>query len=212
MKLREQHKLLGIALLLPFMAWSATGLFFLIRPAYEQAYEPLAVRQYALEQAPKVSPQPDWRELRWMQSVLGALLLVRREGSGWVQLDPVTLRERPWPAEADLRTLAGDAISANPARYGQLVTIDGRRMTTDTGVAITFDWNTLSFTQQGRDTRWIDQVYSIHYLEWTGIAAVDKVLGVTGLLLLMYMTFTGFRLVFGLDRSRARPAAIREQA
>ncbi|MDY6983572.1 MAG: hypothetical protein SV422_10830, partial [Pseudomonadota bacterium] len=87
MKLREQHKLLGIVLLLPFIAWSATGLFFLVRPAYDQAYEQLAVKQYPLEQPLTVVPQPDWREVRWLRSILGTHLLVRRD-AGWVQLDP----------------------------------------------------------------------------------------------------------------------------
>lgn len=239
MKLREQHKLLGIALLLPFMAWSATGLFFLLRPAYEQAYEQLAVKQYPLDRpfpampssaesavassaertadlAPdsRAGPKPDWKpdwkprwkEVRWLRSVLGPHLLVRRD-DGWVQLDPQTFTERPWPPDEDLRLLVTDAMSQNPERYGKLATFDGRHMTTDTGVQITFDWDTLSYTQQGRDTRGIDRVYRIHYLEWTGIAAVDKVLGVGGLLLLMYMTVTGFRLVFRHDRPRQRANA-----
>lgn len=206
MKLREQHKLLGIALLLPFIAWSATGLFFLLRPAYEEAYAQLAVKQYPLEQRLSVTPQPDWREVRWLRSVLGTHLLVRRD-TGWTQLDPETLQERPWPDDDSLRRLVTDAFTANPDRYGNLDEFSGRQMTTDTGVDISFDWNTLSYTQQGRDTRGIDQIYRIHYLEWTGIAAIDKVLGVTGLLLLMYMTVTGFRLVFRHDRPRPRATA-----
>lgn len=205
MKLREQHKYLGIVLLLPFIAWSATGVFFLVRPRYEQAYEQLAVREYPLEQAPALEVQPDWQEVRWLRSILGQHLLVKRE-AGWVQLDPATLQERPWPEEASIRQLATDAMSANPERYGELTEFTGRSMTTDTGVQITFDWNTLSFTQSGRDTRWIDRIYDIHYLEWTGIRAVDKVLGVGALLLLMYMTYTGIKLVFGLDRPRTRAA------
>jgi len=48
MKTRKLHKITGLILLLPFIAWSATAVFFLIRPAYEQAYERLAVREYPL--------------------------------------------------------------------------------------------------------------------------------------------------------------------
>lgn len=203
MKLRDQHKYLGIALLLPFIAWSATGVFFLVRPRYEQAYESLEVRQYPLDEPLALAGQPDWKEVRWLRTILGPHLVVRRD-SGWVQLDPVTLQERPWPDDASLRRLATDAISAHAERYGQLSEFKGRSMSTDTGVEITFDWDTLSFTQQGRDTRWIDRIYNIHYLEWTGIRMVDKVLGVSGLLLLMYMTFTGCKLIFGLDRPRTR--------
>jgi len=208
-KLREQHKYLGIVLLLPFIAWSATGVFFLVRPRYEEAYEPLAVREYPLEQPLALPARADWKEVRWLRSTLGPHLLVLRD-TGWVQLDPATLQERPWPDNASLRQLAVDAMTAHPERYGELRNFDGRSMDTDTGVEITFDWNTLSFTQQGRDTRWIDRIYNIHYLEWTGIRAVDKVLGVSALFLLMYMTFTGIKLIFGRDRPRTRvppPAA-----
>jgi hypothetical protein len=34
---RQLHRLTGIILLLPFVAWASTAVFFLVRPAYEQA-------------------------------------------------------------------------------------------------------------------------------------------------------------------------------
>lgn len=204
MKTRELHRLAGITLLLPFIAWTVTAVFFLVRPAYEDAYAPLEVRQYPLEQLLTLRPAPEWQELRYFRSALGEHLLVRESG-GWRHLDPHTQQDRNYPDDASLRRLVEDAISVNPGRYGELASVDGRRISTTNAVNITLDWSTLSLTQEGNDTRWINRLYSIHYLQWTGIAALDRVLGLAGLFLLMYMTWTGARLAFGRPRP-ARPA------
>jgi hypothetical protein len=195
-KTRELHKLLGLILLLPFIAWSATAVFFLVRPAYEEAYARLEVKQYPLSGPQTFAIQPDWLEFRYFRSVLGPHLLVRRE-AGWAQLDPVTLSPAPYPDAAHLRTLVSDAMTVNRSRFGAVSELDSSHITTNTGVNIMLDWDTLSFTQEGRDTRWIGRVYSIHYLEWTGIAAIDKFLGLFGLFLLLTMTWTGAKLAFG---------------
>lgn len=202
MKTRTLHKIAGIILLLPFLAWSATGVFFLVRPAYAQAYAPLELRTYPLERPFSLAAHADWLELRYLRSILGEHLLVRRAG-GWTQLDPLTLQERAVPDAASLRRLVTDAIGVNAARFGSIAMLEGSHVVTDTGVEIELDWNTLAFTQEGRDTRWIDRVYRIHYLEWTGIAVIDKILGLCGLLLLMFMTWTGAQLAFGWGRRRA---------
>lgn len=199
---RKLHKLLGFGLLLPFMAWSATGLFFLLRPAYTEAYLGLQPRLYPLPAALMLAPQPDWLELRYVRTVLGPHLLVR-DSKGWGQLDPETLQARPWPDAATIALLVEDAIQAapDPQRYGRLVQVDERQLRTDTGVEIGVDWPNLGLTQRGNDTRWIDRMYDIHYLRWTGIAPVDQVLGVAGLLLLLMMTWTGTRLLLGPGRN-----------
>ena len=56
-----------------------------------------------------------------------------------------------------------------------------------------------SFTvqQRGADTDRIDRLYKIHYLQWTGVKALDRVLGAAGLFCLLLLTFFGVRLVFG---------------
>lgn len=191
-----------MVLLLPFIAWSATALFFLLRPAWPEAYASLELRTYPLAEPLDLVPLPQWQELRYLRSILGPHLLVR-EAVGWKQLDPVTLVERPWPDEASLRRLLTDAMQADPARYGSLVESRDGRLVTDTGVVISLDWHNLRFTQEGRDTRWINRLYDIHYLRWTGNAVLDEVLGVFGLLLLMLMTWTGARMLFRPVRARA---------
>jgi hypothetical protein len=204
---RRRHKLTGLILLLPFIAWSATAVFFLVRPRYEQAYETLAVRHYPLIEAPHFAVNPGWEEVRYFQSLLGAHLLVKTQ-DGWRHLNPTTLQPWPRPDDSTVTRLLEDAFSANPARYGHVATLDGNLATTTTGVTVNIDWNTLSLSQQGRDTYWINKAYDIHYLEWTGIGPVDKVLGLSGLALLIYMTWSGMQLSFGWHLPTRRTRAV----
>ena len=189
MIIRKQHRLLGGILLLPFIAWSLTGVFFLVRPAYEQAYSVLSPKTYSVDQI-NISAQPEWQEMRLLKTVLGLHLLVKQEG-GWQQLDPDSLEVRATPVEADLVRFVEDAISQDTLRYGELLPGESDPFRTSTGVTIAVNWDSLSLYQQGSDTRWIDRIYRIHYLQWTGIAFLDTILGVAGLLLLLLMTATG---------------------
>ena len=186
---RKQHRLLGCILLLPFIAWSLTGVFFLVRPAYEQAYSVLSPKTYSADQI-NISAQPEWQEMRLLKTVLGLHLLVKQEG-GWQQLDPDSLEVRATPVEADLVSFVEDAISQDTLRYGELLPGESDPFRTSTGVTIAVNWDSLSLYQQGLDTRWIDRIYRIHYLQWTGIAFLDTILGVAGLLLLLLITATG---------------------
>jgi hypothetical protein len=187
---RKQHRLLGGILLLPFIAWSFTGIFFLMRPAYEQAYSVLSPKTYAADEI-NISAEPQWQEMRLLKTILGQHLLVKQEGR-WQQLDPDSLEVRAAPMEADLANFVEDAISQDTLRYGELLPGGGSYpFHTSTGVTITVNWDSLSLYQQGADTRWIDRIYSIHYLQWTGIALVDSVLGVASLFLLLLLTITG---------------------
>jgi hypothetical protein len=72
----------------------------------------------------------------------------------------------------------------------------GNNITTDTGVRVELDWSRLSLTQSGKDTDRIDTLYKIHYLQWTGVNAVDKVLGGLGILLVLVLSLLGARLFF----------------
>ena len=186
---RKQHRLLGSILLLPFIAWSLTGIFFLVRPAYEQAYSALSPKTYAVDEI-NISAQPEWQEMRSLKTVLGLHLLVKQEGR-WQQLDPDSYEVRNTPIEADLARFVEDAMSQDILRYGELLSGESAPFRTSTGVTIAVNWDSLSLYQQGVDTRWIDRIYSIHYLQWTGIALLDTVLGVAGLFLLLLMTVTG---------------------
>ena len=193
--LPQQHRWIGIVLLLPFIAWSLSAVFFLIRPGFSEAYEAIPIFQYDLPESIALEIDPDWREVRHFRSVLGHHLIVRGD-DGWQHLEFESREPWPLPEAAVLQVLLEDAFQFNPARYGSISSVEGSRAFTDTGVVIDVSWPTLRISQSGRDTRWIDRIYSIHYLQWTGFWLSDRILGLGGLALLIYMTWTGYRMAF----------------
>jgi hypothetical protein len=191
--IRSSHRLLGIVMLLPFVGWAVTGAIFFIKPGYGDAYDVPAIKTYPLESGTRPDIRPGWLEVRWLRTVLGEHCLVRTS-DGWKQIDPRSFEDRAAAPEPDLRRLLDDAFSANRARYGQVARLDGPVATTDTGVRVTLNWNRLTLSQRGPDTDRIDRLYKIHYLQWTGIAALDKLLGGTGLTLVVALSVLGVRL------------------
>ncbi len=191
---RTVHRALGITMLLPLLAWAVTGAIFFIKPGYGGAYESLAIRTYPLTAPVSLPAAADLLEVRYLKTVLGDHLIARME-SGWKQLDPATLQERPAPTDAQVRALVSDAFTVNPERYGQITAVEGSLITTNTGVRATFDWTRLSLSQRGRDTDRIDAIYRVHYLQWTGVESLDKILGGLGLLLIVALSGFGVRLL-----------------
>ena len=196
MRPRKIHRLVGILLLLPFVAWSTTAIFFLVRPAYTDAYEQLQVQQLPMGNIIQFVPDPSWLEARFSRTVLGEHLLVR-DAQGWQHLDAFALDPRPAPSGEELRLLINDAIAHNRERYGTVDSLSGMTAVTDTGVEISVNWESLTMSQRGPDTRWIDKVYDIHYLRWTGFENFDRIFGLFGLFLLIYMTYSGARMALG---------------
>lgn len=181
-------------MLLPFLAWAATGAIFFLKPGYGGAYEALAVKTYPLETGQTLPTNPSWQEVRYLRTTLGSHLIVRT-AAGWKQLDPATMAERPSPGTEDIRALVSDAFTANPARYGHVTKIDGSTVTTDTGVTVTLNWPRLALSQRGPDTDRIDGLYRIHYLQWTGVKSVDEVIGAAGLVLILVLSGLGVSLL-----------------
>lgn len=50
--------------------------------------------------------------------------------------------------------------------------------------------------QRGADTDRIDLLYKVHYLQWTGMAVIDRVVGMVGIFLVLALTALGARLAF----------------
>jgi uncharacterized iron-regulated membrane protein len=192
---RKLHRVVGLVMLLPLVGWAATGAVFFTKPGYGAAYDALPVRTYPIEGPLTLRPDPAWREVRHLRTILGLHLLARTD-KGWVHFDPATLQPAAVPRDEDVKRLIADAFTINPSRYGQIVSLAGGTATTDTGAVIKFDWNRLTLQQRGRDTDRIDRMYKIHYLQWTGQETVDKVLGLAGLLLLVTLSGLGLRLAF----------------
>lgn len=182
-------------MLLPLTAWALTGAVFYLKPGYVDAYETLQVKSYSLEPRIALPTDQAWLEVRVLKTILGEHLLART-AQGWQHLDPSSLLPKPHPSNDDIRALIADAILSNPGRYGRIVSVEGNDITTDTGVHISLDWNKLSLFQRGKDTDRIDLLYKIHYLQWTGIKPLDKVLGMLGILLVLALSALGARLLF----------------
>lgn len=194
MKVRSLHRTIGIILLLPFFGWGITGFIFFLKPGYAAAYESLSSRTYPLQDSVRIVPGAGWREFRYFKTIVGDHLIARTD-SGWVHLDPATRKPRSKPSEAEIKQLLTDAFTANPERYGEVAGISGETIKTTTDVEVSLDWNRVSLYQKGKDTDRIDWYYKIHYLQWTGIKSVDKILGVVGLVLVMVLAALGAWLV-----------------
>ncbi len=190
MKIRSIHRVIGIIMLLPFFGWAITGFIFFIKPGYAAAYESLTPKTYPLSDSVAVASDSGWREFRYFRTIVGDHLIVRTD-SGWVHLDPTTRKPRNKPGETEIKLLLKDAFSANPERYGEVSTISDGMIKTSTEIEVTLDWNRVSLYQKGKDTDRIDWYYKIHYLQWTGIKSVDRILGGIGLVLVMVLAALG---------------------
>lgn len=191
---RRVHRFLGWCLILPFFICAVTGLIFFIKPGYQAAFSYLTIKTYPISNTVQINPQPAWLEIKLMQTVLGVHLLVK-QADGWQQLNPQDFTVRSLPAEDELQLLIKDAISVDPQRYGQQLQKTEQGFLTDTGVQIQLDWDSLSLSQQGKDTELINNLYKAHYLQWTGHKSLDQAVGVIGLVLLMLTTVLGICLL-----------------
>jgi hypothetical protein len=180
-------------MLLPFVGWAATGFIFFIKPGYGGAYEAIAVKSYPFDRPVSFVPAADWREVRVLRTTLGTHVIARTE-AGWQHLDAVTLAPAAPPSQDQVRRLVEDAMTHNPSRYGRVSHVDGHTVHTDTGARVSLDWMRLTLQQRGRDTDVIDAIYRIHYLQWSGSRAVDKLLGFAGLSMLIVLSTLGARL------------------
>ena len=186
-------------MVLPFIAWAVTGVYFFIKPGYKAAYESLPIKTYAITDTIKLKGNQDWLETRIIKSILGTHLLVKTD-KGWHHRDLKTLNIIETPTKQQIEILLNDAITHNQQRYGNILTIDGLNIITDTDIRISLNWNNMSLYQQGRDTDFINNMYKIHYLQWTGIESIDKFLGIIGLILVLLLAFLGLKMSIGYKK------------
>ena len=191
---KKLHRLIGLAIAAPLLLWALTGIVFLVKPGYAGAYDQLSPKRYEIRDTVGFLPAKGWREIKLFRTVLGDHLIVN-DGGSWRHLDPATLQDRPPPSEKELKALIGDAITSDSERYGNIVNVQSGKVSTDTGVEITLDWSRVELAQHGRDTRLINTLYKIHYLQWLGEQKADKALGILGLLLLFALLASGFIMV-----------------
>ena len=189
---RKVHKIIGLVLIFPMFAWALTGLIFFIKPGYQAAYGQLKVKTYPLAKSFVLPANKTWQEVKLVKTILGEHLLVKSAIQS-EHLHAGTLTTFIPPSAAEYRLLVEDAVSDNKERYGDIIRIDNLTAFTSTGVDITLDWKNLTLRQTGQDTKLINLIYKIHYLQWTPIEWVNQVLGMVGLLLIIALTVLGIR-------------------
>lgn len=177
-------------LALPLLAWTATGAVFSVKPGYDQAFEQLSFKTYPFDQNLVVNVAREWDEVSLLRTILGQHLLVGSNGQ-YRHLDPVSLQDKKPPTHAQLKQLIADALSNNPQRYGEVISVDGDYAKTSTGIEIKVDWLRLKISQKGRDTKFINNLYKIHYLQWTPFKGLNQFIGMLGLFMLASLTACG---------------------
>ena len=184
------HRYLGYLLILPVTLWAFTGVFFLIKPGYKNAYEQLQIINYPLNTIFPLSAKPEWQAIAINRSILGSHYRVKVDNQ-WQHIHPLDNQIRSEPNPQNVINLLQDAVKHNPQRYGTVLSYQEGIAFTDTKVKLMFDWSRLSLRQQGADSRIFNTMYDIHYLRWTGNKAVDQWFGYIGLGLLVLMALTG---------------------
>lgn len=202
-KFKSIHKLLGWLLALPLLAWATTGVVFLTKPGYDEAYEQISIKTHPLDPAVTVNAEPGWNQIKLVHSILGHHLLVKTDAQT-MHLKPRTGEKKAFPTEAEIAQLVTDATAHNVERYGAVVNVEflekgaGQypliQVTTDTGVHVTLDWASLSLSQSGNDTRLIQNLYRIHYLQWWPADSANTAFAVGGLVVLVCLTLLGLLL------------------
>lgn len=210
MKSRKIHKTIGLVMVLPMIGWIVTGLIFFIKPGYQEAYDQVKIKTYPLERRFDIPYSADWTEVKLIRTVIGYHLLVKSP-DGNSHLDPFTLAPKAFKNNEELVDLLNDAFTKNSERYGitdsfsvdsspelqdKTTTTEPIKVITTTGVEVALNWTGLSLRQTGADTKLINTLYKIHYLQWTPSKTFNQYFGSFGLLLLLLLTFFGTKIYF----------------
>lgn len=197
--LNKLHAYLGLMLILPLFVWAVTGLIFLAKPGYKSAYEQLTVAQRPVADTITVEPQANWQQLRFLRSGIGHHLLVTTTQGKALHLNPRTLAPYPLPAAEDLERLFHAATEHDRQRYGEIADVEQEqdfiRMRTNTEILLELHWPTLHLRQSGEDTRFIERLYRLHYLQWTPSPTLNGAVVLLALLALLGMCFVGLRML-----------------
>lgn len=194
------HRWLAIVLVALLVVWSLTGLLFHLKPGWSRAYDQLSIerRDASLQLAalhPITTLPGETTRIELFDTALGPLYRIRTI-KGTSLLDARTGQPRNLTVD-DARLLAADAIrrSSHRAAYGDIASLEERdgtaRIHFTGGPTVSLGLRDGRMSQEGADTRRIDWLYRIHYLQWTGNATIDKVLAMAGLALVWAVMIPG---------------------
>lgn len=198
------HRWAAIALVAPLVVWSFTGLLFHLKPGWKRAYDTLSIEK-PLENPNVTAIQslPPFKRLELFNTALGPMYRLDRA----TLVDATSGKPRSPLSIEDARMLAQDAVARSSQRdgYGSFMDVKADESTVHVRFAnamVDVDRASGSLYQHGADTERIDWLYRIHYLKWTGVAKVDRVLAVTGLALIWFAMGAG--IVLFVRRYRRR--------
>jgi len=201
MKSKRIHRIIGLLLILPVIGWTITGVIFFIKPGYQAAYDQLAVKTYPLEKSFVIPESKEWKEVRLLKTILGYHLLVKTD-NGFEHLDPITFQSKEIPVALALNSLFNDSFLNKSERYGHVISSDNFNVITSKGIEVSLNWERLTLRQKGEDTKLINTLYKIHYLQWTPFKGINQYMGIIGLILLMTLTIFGLKMyISGRNKS-----------
>lgn len=222
--LRSFHKWMGLILLLPFLVWTVTGLLFALKPGWGPAYEYLSpwstppkqpVRAMSLASFAATSAAEDAISIELQHSALGPLFKLENapgseggtlfDATSGKRLDPLSIEN------AETLVLAGVAKSMDSSRYGSLKSHEAKgtdiEFVFSGGPHVTINLHTASLRQSGPDTERINWLYKLHYMQWTGNARLDRIVGFAFLVFVWLLAGAGVVLTWRVRRSKeAQPS------
>ena len=201
---RRLHRWLAIGLVVPLIVWSITGLLFHLKPGWARAYDMLDVaRADAKLNVTNLGPLEvaiggeTLQRLEVFDTAIGPLARVTTTANASALYDATTGARRSPLSPDEARALTVDAIARSPHRadYGQPASVtstdDTVRVTLSGGAVVEVGRSDARLSQRGPDTDRIDWLYRIHYMQWTGNHAVDRVLAVLALALIWAVLVPG---------------------
>lgn len=202
--LTKLHVYLGLILLLPLSIWGVTGLVFLIKPGYTAAYSPPSIKTLPLEKYFAIPKTANWHEAKYVRSSIGWHLLVEHADGSREHLNPQTLEPWPYPILELVKKLLNESIEVDPDRYGRVESLERQSdryiAQTTTGVTLTLNWQSLELTQTGKDTRFLNRLYRLHYLQWTPNPVLNMALAVFAILGLFAMCLLSLKMLISVHK------------
>jgi uncharacterized iron-regulated membrane protein len=188
------HRWSAIVLVAMLVVWSITGLLFHLKPGWDRAYDQLSVKRdepIDVSSIVPVSSLPKSNSIELFSTAIGPMYRVTTN-EGASMIDATTGKPRAFTPDEVIK-LVDDGVSRSrfANRYGAHLSIANNAVRYAGDQVVSFDPSTMRLWQEGRDTKRIDWLYRIHYLQWTGNELLDKILAIGGLALIWVVMVPG---------------------
>jgi hypothetical protein len=179
----------------PFVVWTVTGLLFHLKPGWGRAYDLLSERSGGTLEleglvdaaaAARAAGGEAVSRVELFASALGPIYRIDRGGATTLVDARTAAVLSPLAGEA-ARAVAVDAVARSPhaASYGAAALVavgdDEVRVRFSGGAEVRVDRRSARLSQRGADTDRIDWLYRAHYVQWTGVKTLDRVLSLAAI-------------------------------